>query len=441
MAAAVLAVSFSLRWRRAACAVAAGALLFGFAYYFFFAEAKIDWNVFPPAGAPAEARAVSDVSRDVSTQRFTAEFLPPFRGRFSVMMGDAPVVHYGDRLRLAFREPPQISAARIHLPPAAAFPSVEVSGSGGSWLKKAAFALKGRLIASFAGFFPKDEAALASGMTTGDQSGFSDGFIAAMRASGTAHIVAVSGYNVTILAAAVAATLGWFFARRAVLALSLCAIGFFVVSVGGGASVVRAAVMGVLMLLSQGIGRLYDVKNAAAIAAAAMIAWNPFIISRDVGFLLSFASLIGVVYLSPLAERWLGAGRSGEKSFLGLRETAAATLGAQVMVLPIALTWFGSLSPFSAAANVLILGFVPLTMLLGVVVGLGAALFKPLVFAAAFGLHALLAYEVRVIEFFGGLPSGRFGVLPAEWAPWFAAAYYGLVGLIFVFHARRKYRA
>ena len=86
---------------------------------------------------------------------------------------------------------------------------------------------------------------------------FSKSFKEAMKNSGTTHLVAISGYNITLLAIAIGYICGYFFSRRITFFAATFAILIFVIMVGGEASVGRAAVLGVVPLISPNMGRLH----------------------------------------------------------------------------------------------------------------------------------------------------------------------------------------
>jgi len=113
---------------------------------------------------------------------------------------------------------------------------------------------------------------------------------------------------------------------------------------GAEASVVRAAIMGFLVLLAKEAGRMYSFRNAVTFAAAGMAVFDPTILVFDIGFQLSFVSLLGITHLEPALKRFFGE----RGSFLGWRENALTTLSAQLAVAPILIQNFGSvrLHPF-----------------------------------------------------------------------------------------------
>lgn len=209
---------------------------------------------------------------------------------------------------------------------------------------------------------PEPSASLLAGITLGSKSGIPEDVYEKFKATGTAHIVALSGYNISIIAWAVMGAMMFFMAARNIsFWISLAVIALFVLMTGASASVVRAAVMGVLVLIARREGRMYTATNALIFAGAMMVFLNPKILRFDVGFQLSFLATLGLIMLSPKLEEKL---KNAPKAF-GAKEALIATLSAQIFVLPLLIYQFGYFSPIGILVNVLILPAVPIAMFLG----------------------------------------------------------------------------
>jgi competence protein ComEC len=174
---------------------------------------------------------------------------------------------------------------------------------------------------------------------------------------GIIHIMALSGYNITIIAD----SLGRAVQRRSVglsLYLSFVGIWAFVLATGFSASVVRAAIMGSTILLARKLGRQADSFVAILLAAGIMVFINPYIIRYDLGFQLSFAAMTGIIFVAPRLKNYF---KDLGKIF---SEIVASTLGAQLFTFPLLGYYFGRLSYVSVIANMLVLPLIPLTMAL-----------------------------------------------------------------------------
>jgi competence protein ComEC len=227
----------------------------------------------------------------------------------------------------------------------------------------------------------------------------------------TSHILAISGYNITIISEILLGIFVLFMVRRKAFWLSVVAIILFTILTGASASVIRAAIMGLLLLFANGYGRLYDAKISIVLAATLMILINPFVLVFDIGFQLSFLALIGIVYLYPilnmLTKKWPG--------LANLKETALMTLSAQIFVFPLLIYYFKTFSTVSLPVNILVLPFVPAAMLLGFLTGIAGIILPWL--GKIFGLvaWAVTTYQIKIIEFFGSLSFASLNISTSWW--------------------------
>jgi competence protein ComEC len=209
---------------------------------------------------------------------------------------------------------------------------------------------------------PPEEATFLSGLTIGARGTLRDELKTAMQQSGTTHLVALSGYNITILAYVVMSILLLFSSRRVAFVIATLIIVCFVIMTGAEASVVRAAIVGFLVLVAREMGRGHSMRNIILCAGVMMVLLNPKILVFDVGFQLSFLALLGILYVRPALMMLF---RISDASFLSWRDNLLTTLAAQLTTLPVLVINFGMFSPISLISNILILEFIPLTMALG----------------------------------------------------------------------------
>ncbi|MBI2591202.1 MAG: ComEC/Rec2 family competence protein [Candidatus Brennerbacteria bacterium] len=243
------------------------------------------------------------------------------------------------------------------------------------------------------------KAAFLNGLILGDRQNFSKEFRDDLNKSGTTHLVALSGYNIAIIILALNGFFGSFFSRRFLFVPIVFAIIAFVAMTGAASSVVRAAIMAGLILLAERTDRLYNTRNAIIAAALLMTLANPRVIAFDWGFQLSFAAVLGLIYIRP----WLLKIFGKEAGFLAWKENLLTTTSAQIAVLPLLIWHFGYFSPFSLIANVLILEAVPLTMFMGFLIGALGFFSYSLSLIAGWFVSLLLGYEIFVIKLFANL--------------------------------------
>lgn len=217
---------------------------------------------------------------------------------------------------------------------------------------------------------------------------------------GVTHILAISGYNISIIGTVLFWFLIFFFRRSVAFWFSLLGILIFTILTGASASVARAALMGGLVLLANHSGRIYNSKNALTLAAFLMVWNNPLILRYDIGFQLSFMATMGLLYVAPLLKSFF----RKIPNLLNIKDIFFMTLSAQIMVLPLILYYFHNFSVIALLANVVILPFIPLAMLLGFLTGLFGMMGD--VLGAAVGALAWLASSViiQLVQWFARIP-------------------------------------
>ena len=218
--------------------------------------------------------------------------------------------------------------------------------------------------------------------------------------TGLTHIVAVSGYNVSLVVALLLPILYRLrIPRKKAFWLVVAGIITFVLFTGASSSVVRAGVMGMLTLLASYWGRSKGVGTLVVVAAVIMTTINPFVLLWDPGFQLSFLATLGLVYLSPHI-----AARLPAKFPPVFAESLSSTLSAIIMTLPLQLSLFGQLSVLAPLANVLVLWSIPWLMIGGAVAVCFSLIFFPLGQLAAWLTFALMFIIVGVVRLLASLP-------------------------------------
>ena len=260
---------------------------------------------------------------------------------------------------------------------------------------------------SLARSIPEPNASYIGGILLGSRLQIPDDLKEDFAITGTTHILAISGYNITIVGAIVAGFFMLFMRRQKAFWLTVLGIVLFTVLTGAQASVIRASVMGVLVLLAQSAGRFYSVRNSVALAGAFMVFVNPMVLRFDVGFQLSFMATLGLIYFAPLLEPYF----KKITSKYALRETTVMTVSAQLMVLPLLVFYFKNISLVSLPANILILPLVPFNMLLGFVTGITGMMVPFLGQIVGWFAWFLSSVVLGIIKLFARVP---FASIPAS---------------------------
>ncbi len=242
------------------------------------------------------------------------------------------------------------------------------------------------------------QASLVAGLLYGARGGFPPELLDNFSRVGITHIIAISGYNISIIARVLMSLfIGVGLYRRQAFWVCVSGIILFVLFTGASASVMRAGIMGVIVLLAQQLGRLSHVGNILAVTAAIMLIVNPYILIWDAGFQLSFLATMGLVYLSPVVEKII-------PNFIhpgAIREILVSTLSAIIITLPLILYQFGRLSLVAPIANVLVLWIVPWLMLFGFLSLALSFVFFPLAQVVAWITGVGLQYVITLASWLG----------------------------------------
>lgn len=240
---------------------------------------------------------------------------------------------------------------------------------------------------------PSAEAELVAGILYGDQS-LDEELRSDVQRAGLMHLVAVSGSNVTIVVVVLSAiVLSLGFSRQQSFVVTSVSLAVFVAFVGASASVTRAACMGWLVLLARELGRRASPSHLLLVTATVLSVLNPWILCFDAGFALSFLAMWGLLSWTPFFEEHL----KFLPLFIGIRESAATTLGATLMTTPYVAWAFGRMTLAGLFTNVLALPLVPWTMLWGAVAAAWGMLpFSWLVRLPAQGLAHLIIEIARL---------------------------------------------
>lgn len=226
--------------------------------------------------------------------------------------------------------------------------------------------------------FPEEEAGFIKALVTGNRDSLTDEFTTSLERTGLSHMVAVSGMHLAFLASLLTALLGR--GRRSTAVLTILWAVMFCGIAGNTPSVLRAAVMIVMLQLAPLLGRERDGPTALAAALLLLLWINPFS-AAHIGLQLSFAAVAGILLVSDrIQDFWaerLHLDRPAENGWEKLFHAAArfvlaslsATLGASVLTLPLVAVHFNYISLIAPLSNLLTLWAVSLLFLGGLAVG------------------------------------------------------------------------
>jgi len=282
-----------------------------------------------------------------------------------------------------------------------------------SWL----YALKRAFVRNLEMTLGEPHAALAAGLVVGEKAALGKDLLNDFRIVGLIHIVVLSGFNITVVGDAMRRLLS-FLPRVWGIVLGGIGIVLFGVLVGGGATVVRSCFMAGIALSADLIRRDYDVTRALLFAALIMLIQNPMILLHDPSFQLSFLATLGLILLASPIEKRL----TFIPEMFGMRGIVASTFATQIFVSPYILYMMGQLSIIGVVVNILVLPFIPITMLAVFLTGMVGLLSLPVAEVFGWGAHLLLSYELFMVQNFARLPFAA--VHFPEFSLWWVVLFY-----------------
>lgn len=246
---------------------------------------------------------------------------------------------------------------------------------------------------------PEPEASFGLGLLVGQRNTLPADVSQALLMVGLTHIIAVSGYNLTVLLEAAKRLFG---GRSKVLytLLSLLLIAGFLLVAGTSASIVRAAVISIIGLTAWYFGRTVR-PLLLILLAASLTAWaNPVYLWADISWYLSFLAFFGVLVVAPQLSALL----YRHKQPPLLMQIVIESLCAELMTIPFVLYIFGQVSLIGLVANMLVVALIPLAMLLGLLAGLAGMLVPAVVGWFAWPAGLLLTYMLDVAQLLSRIP-------------------------------------
>jgi competence protein ComEC len=286
------------------------------------------------------------------------------------------------------------------------YPEIKIiSRDNGNFLYSFLYKIKNSFIKSINKVIDLPESSLAGGLILGLKGGFDEDTRNNLIETGTIHIVALSGYNVSIIAEGVMKTFKQIFSQNISVVLGITTILLFVILTGAESTAVRAGIMAIIMLIGRMTGRKYLAGRALVIAALLMITYDPRIVT-DMSFQLSFIATAGVLFLPTKILKYF--------SFLpvrfGIREMIVSTVSATISVLPLILYSTGVLSLVSLFVNSLILLFIPYAMLFVFIAGALGLISKTIALPFGFIAYLILHYILSAINIFGSFKFSSFTI-------------------------------
>lgn len=312
-------------------------------------------------------------------------------------------------------------------------PAIEKIGEGGNLGISFLYSLKKYFVEKIGKVVPEPNSSLLAGVIFGAKQTLGNELLDDFKKVGLIHIVVLSGYNITIIAAGIFFAMSYFGKRNLSFIVSAISIFLFALMVGLGATVIRACIMALIAILARFLGRPADALRWLFIAGFLMLVWNPLLLFYDPSFQLSFMAALGLILFSQPIFSFIS--RHKISKFIpmkfGIREIVSSTFAVQIFVLPLLIKMSGFVSLISFVVNPIILPLVPWVMAFGAITGaLGIIPFIGTILYWPFGALSYFLSEIiiRLTEFCANLPLSilQTGAIPF----WIIILWYGGYGFV-----------
>jgi len=288
--------------------------------------------------------------------------------------------------------------------------------------------LRKEFFASVYTVLPEPQGSLGLGFLVGLRALLPEDLVDQLSRTGLVHIVAVSGYNLTVLVR-VSRRFFMRISKFSATAISAGLIVFFLAVTGMAPSIFRASVVAAFALAAWYYGRPIRPMMLLGLSGAITAFINPILIWQDIGWWLSFTAFFGVLILAPTLVRRVFNKDASELPMLV--QIMIETICAQVMALPIIMVTFGELSVISVIANMIVVPFIPIAMALTFIAGL-TGIFVPIIAGwIAVPAKVLLTAMTSVIEILS-VPSWALVEVNIGWAvaiTWYAVVLFVLISM------------
>ena len=361
-------------------------------------------------------------------------------GNVLITLDKYPQYHYGDRVKVfgELKAPGEFNGfnygnylSRYDIYSVMYRPWVKVLETGqGNFFWRGMSYLQNVFMERINRIFPEPHASFEAGLLVGARKGIPPDMMEKFNITGLTHIIAISGYNITIIIIFVMAALKGL-PRRIAFVVAVIAIILFTLFVGASPAVVRASIMGILGLIALNSGRQSNIHITVLFSACFMVLFNPKILWWDVGFQLSFAAVLGLIYAAPILDKF---GKYLPET-MGVREAIQMTLSAQVMALPIIIFNFERLSLVAPLANLFVIFAIPPAMLFGFLAVISSFFLHGVSMIFGYVTWGILSYIIKIIEIASVVPYASVD-LPGM-KIWMMFGYYILLILFLVWYQKK----
>jgi len=280
-------------------------------------------------------------------------------------------------------------------------------------------------------YYLPEQASFLKGVILGYRADLSNEIKQSFMNTGTIHILAVSGSNVAVIVLIMYSMFGFLrMPKKLVGGATIIGVVIFMLITGASPSVVRATIMAIVLLVGTMLERKTDIYNSLSVAAAIILLWDTNALF-DVGFQLSFAAVVSIVYIYPILAKLINLipERFEEiKAIDYVLKLFAVSLAAQMGTLPFTAYYFGRVSIVALLANLIVVPLSGLNVLLGVAT-VALSVVSPFVASCYAALNNIaVTFLLGFVKMAGNVPYAYAET--ARFEPFLALLYYGLVAVV-----------
>jgi len=312
-------------------------------------------------------------------------------GSVKVQGYGVPAIYRGDKIEVSGKLFPTGGAKQAKI----SYANIKVIGRSSSWVEKTRL----KFVAGMQTALPEPQASFGLGLLLGQRNTLPDDVSRTLSMVGLTHIIAVSGYNLTIIIRGVRRTLGKR-SKYQFFIISLLLMGCFLLFTGFSASIVRAALVSMLSLIAWYTGRTFKPILLISLVAAITAYVYPIYLWSDIGWYLSFLAFFGVMVIAPLIKARL----FGKKKQKFIGQVVLESFSAQLMTIPFIIYIFKQISVVALLSNAVIVPLVPLAMLLSLISGIVGIINPVISGLVAWPATILLTYMLDVVRLFSKIP-------------------------------------
>ncbi len=349
-------------------------------------------------------------------------------GHFTVqslgaLIEDPYAANYGDSIELKGKLQAPTGPHAPDIFASMAFPRIHISRNGGNIVLAYLYHLRVSLATIITQALPQPAAALLIALVLSLRTATLKPYVSLFNVTGTAHLIAPSGFKVTVAAKLVASSMSWLYKipnskkrplrllpaqqrrdwrRWLTIGLVITFICIYTILSGAVPAALRAGMMGIIVATAPLMGRNYNVLTALALVAVILSVLDPFVL-WDVGFLLSFLGTLGIVLFTPFFQRLLHPLERVPFS-AHLIEIVAVTLAAEMGTLPIFAIAFQQISFIAPLTNILTVPFLSIVLVLGSILCIVGLFSLPLATLCGWALYPLLQYLLFIVGWCASVP-------------------------------------